>query len=906
MYSDVSKTQSRSTLPPTYSDISDTRLRSTLPPMYSDTPTGSTLPPRYSENPTASTMPPRYSDNPTLSTLPPRYSGNPARSILNSHTRSTMPFIVNTHTRSTMPFMAQTRSTMPFMSRTRSTMPFKYNIGARSNYGIETRSTMPFMFHSRSTRSTMYFKYSTETRSTFPFIYPNAQSRSTLLSISERNNQKFNGNKKVGPGFYSIPTNRPIIQTMQKQRQNGHFINVYNYMRSHKTSSENKDVENPNRPQTYKFKQRAFDDAHPSMYQDNFEESEPPILREGPTVTEPPVVNDYEVTETPIELYPPNYHQNKNLDIQRSRSEFTKDESLRFSTPRGRPMLEVQSNDATKSLGSAIEKFKEPLQKLASMKASFYYGEDNPFKKEIELANDGNLFDKVPTIPPENVNKKIPLNVERLDDTQSDYPLMETEPAVRYRGSDADTTCLPEIQTTASPIYPWLLTKMFTATANFRKRIPKVVYEYEYKEQERPEPRPKVPSNVDYSQIRGMPESESESFSVFLAKLMKVLASKSLKHLPGLINPFERTITLLLDSGKLMKLGMTIGTFIVQFTTMLTIPMKEIQRQLFIMQISLENRRRMLDDAFNTMMDELDNVYDVDEEEAMQRVLQEATMYPNTSKTGEQIVEGFIDDVFLKPMNRIAGTAQGNVVFENIAKVANKYNTPQEPLSRRFQAQYQVTAHNKFRHPSVKNDIYLRNRRKNKEKQKFAHPPKLVQSQNDEKEYIDMESQSNDEGNENESSSSDNNGVEIKIRINNKNVPRRNKRKILKANKEKNVDVRKTEVKDSEKENIGVEKYLLTNGNFRKNVKTTKVNCPGRKSNLKGTGPSELINEDRGIIKSEVNGKETKESEVKLQFDCKPLPLFVSKTNEGNRQSDTGVTTSEMLVYCSNAVEVTE
>ncbi|XP_063544819.1 uncharacterized protein LOC134752989 [Cydia strobilella] len=249
----------------------------------------------------------------------------------------------------------------------------------------------------------------------------------------------------------------------------------------------------------------------------------------------------------------------------------------------------------------------------------------------------------------------------------------------------------------------------------------------------------KFEPDLEYSQATGMQEQmESEPFSMFFAKLMKTLASKSLRDLKGLISPFERSVTTLLDSGKLMKLGMTTGSLIAQMTTLLIAPMKEIQRQIFIMQVSLENRHRMLDDGFNAMLDELDNVYDVSEEEAMQKVLREAMMYPNTSKTGEQIVQELIEDVFLHPMNRIAGTAHGNVVFENIAKVANKFNTPQnlEPMARRHENQYQITKYNKFRN-SHSNSKKYQVRRQNK---------------NIEKEDSNIESHVDDEEDEDESS----------------------------------------------------------------------------------------------------------------------------------------------------------
>ncbi|XP_061727661.1 uncharacterized protein LOC133532826 [Cydia pomonella] len=633
----------------------------------------------------------------------------------NTQTPSTMPFkYSDTQTRSTMPFIysdSETRSTMPFIysdPQTRSTMPFIYS-------DSQTRSTMPFIYSDTRTSSTMLFVYSnTLPRSTIPFIYSDTQTRSTVPFTSpDKTITKSNVNKKT----YSV-TERNIIRNMPIQKGNDPFINVYNYMQNHHvTSPDGKDAKRLKRPLKYNLKPRPLDGTHHSIINKDLK------------------YFDYGTSETPVKRI----HA-----TQKSKSGFMKDEIERFSRSTNRPGLDSHF-DVTKSLKSRIERFKIPLQKLASIKANFYNGEDNPFKKEIELVNnEGNIFNEPYTTSSDKLNENERFKnavlfrsnvghdsskIERLENTdvtQTEwYPWIKTGAAIHNRASYM--AHLPEIQTTASPIYPWILTKMFTVstTERYQKLTSKPTFMYEYKElnpekalRMRPETEerlnsdrqettqkiqitPRVEPDLEYSQTTGLQEVESEPFSMFLAKLMKILASKTLKDLKGLISPFERAITTLLDSGKLIKLGMTTGSFIAQMTTSLIAPMKEIQRHIFIMQISLENRQRMLDDTFNAMLDELDNVYDVSEEEAMQRILHEAMVYPNTSKTGEQIVQGFLEDVFLHPMNRIAGTAHGNVVFENIAKVANKYNTPIEPIARRYENQYQITKYNKFRNANT-------------------------------------------------------------------------------------------------------------------------------------------------------------------------------------------------------------
>ncbi|XP_063392222.1 uncharacterized protein LOC134677689 [Cydia fagiglandana] len=320
------------------------------------------------------------------------------------------------------------------------------------------------------------------------------------------------------------------------------------------------------------------------------------------------------------------------------------------------------------------------------------------------------------------------------------------------------------------------------------------------------------------------------------------------------------------------------------------------------MQVSLENRRRMLDDGINAILDELDNVYDVSEEEAMQRILSEAMMYPNTRKTGEQIVQEFIEDIFLYPMNRIAGTAYGNVVFENIGKLADKYNTPHnlQHMARRHDKQYRITKCNKIRNGRIHDE------------HKFIYSLSTKyqvrrQNKNIEKEYINNKSHSHDEEDEDESSSGDNAEVEIKIQINNRKHSKRNKKSILKKHTKNNDDyTRRTDEYDHElltSENIKRENCGLTNIDLMKHAKyPRKIHVSGRKSNWEERGPPITIrNNDEEILKSKVASKVTNKSKVKLQFDCKALPFVVKKKNISNRQNYANLTESEMILYCSDA-----
>ncbi|XP_063630990.1 uncharacterized protein LOC134802320 [Cydia splendana] len=682
----------------------------------------------------------------------------------------------------------------------------------------------------------------------------------------------------------------PKVENMPIQKRNDNLMNVYDYMQNHHvTSPDGIDVKRLKRPLNYNLKPREIDDTHHSI------------------IDQHQKYVDYGTSETPIEKFRSN---------QKIKSEFLKDETRRISIPTNIP---------------DIERFKEPLQKLASMKASYYNGESNPFRKEIELVNNPeNIFNVLYTTSTEkrNINERVknaallrsntdyPPKVERLintDVTQTEwYPWIQTG-APKHRASFN----LPGKQTTATPVYPRLTKRLPVPTTKILYQKPRFIYEHKEDLRIRPEtlnsvkqePRQEIQTVThrfepdrgygQVTQVTGMHEQmESEPFSIFLTKLMKILASKSLSDLKGLISIFERSITTLLDSGKLMKLGMTTGSFIAELTTSLNAPMKDIQRQLFIMQVSLENRRRMLDDGFNTILDELDNVYDVSEEEAMQRILREAMRYPNTSKSGEQIVQEFIEDIFLHPMNRIAGTAYGNEVFANIAEIANKYNTPEnlEPMARLHDNQYQITKYNKLRNGTI-NDEH---------KFIYSHSTKYQarrHNKNIEKEDINIESHSNDEEDEDESSSGDNAGVEIKIRINNRKHSKRNNRRILKKHTRNNVYTR-TDEYDHElftTENINTENYGLTNIDLRKYAKyPTNKHISGRKSNWEETGPKTIRNDDGEILKSEVS-KVTNKSKVTLQFDCEALPVIVKKKNNSNRQNYTNLTESEMIMYCSNA-----
>ncbi|XP_063544902.1 uncharacterized protein LOC134753070 [Cydia strobilella] len=145
-----------------------------------------------------------------------------------------------------------------------------------------------------------------------------------------------------------------------------------------------------------------------------------------------------------------------------------------------------------------------------------------------------------------------------------------------------------------------------------------------------------------------------------------ILTTKRNEDLPLLINQFREYVSTLLTSGQLEPLGMQANSYIATRLLILEkYPMQALRHFFDVLQKKLAQRNKKLSKEVNDILDYMDDTYDEAEEEAMQAVLREAYLYPDT-KNYNKIAQGFVDYVFLKPLMRVTGTSRGNVLFKMI------------------------------------------------------------------------------------------------------------------------------------------------------------------------------------------------------------------------------------------------
>ncbi|XP_061727362.1 uncharacterized protein LOC133532624 [Cydia pomonella] len=197
-------------------------------------------------------------------------------------------------------------------------------------------------------------------------------------------------------------------------------------------------------------------------------------------------------------------------------------------------------------------------------------------------------------------------------------------------------------------------------------------------------------------------ESTTDPFSVFLRKMLIILSTKKNEDLPLLINEFREYVSMLLTGGQLDTLGVKANSYIATRLLILEkYPMQALHDLFDELQKKLADRKRTLPKEVNDILDYMDDTYDEAEEEAMQAVLRETYLYPN-SKNNHKIAQGFVDYVFLKPLLRVAGTSRGNVLFEMITDALLKLAKPGDMFESNFRKSFKKTQ--KFRHESSSTD----------------------------------------------------------------------------------------------------------------------------------------------------------------------------------------------------------
>ncbi|XP_063392220.1 protein PFC0760c-like [Cydia fagiglandana] len=135
---------------------------------------------------------------------------------------------------------------------------------------------------------------------------------------------------------------------------------------------------------------------------------------------------------------------------------------------------------------------------------------------------------------------------------------------------------------------------------------------------------------------------------------------------------------MLLTGGQLEPLGTETNTYIATRLLILEkYPMQALHDFFDVLQRKLAQRTTKLSKEVNDILDYMDDTYDEAEEDAMQAVLHETNLYPNT-KNYNKIAQGFVDYVFLKPLIRLAGTSRGNVLFKMINDAVIQFAKPGE------------------------------------------------------------------------------------------------------------------------------------------------------------------------------------------------------------------------------------